>query len=175
MINGFRRNAAVAVAVLALGAGGAAWAATSASAAPAAISKCAASNLAVWVNADSADGTAGTTYFNLEYTNTGRVTCYLAGYPGVSATGLGGGQLGQSARRNAAAPYKVIDVAPGRTAHSFLGYVDIVVDPSCKPRTATFLKVYAPNDTVAKRAFFPLSVCTTGPVDLTVERAAAGV
>jgi hypothetical protein len=178
MINGFRRTAAAAVAVLALGAGGAAWAATSASAAPtgpAAISKCAASNLAIWVNADSADGTAGTTYFNLEYTNTGRVPCYLDGYPGVSATGLGGGQLGKTARRNSATPARVIDLASGRTAHSFLGYVDIVVDPTCKPKTAAFLKVYAPDDTVAKHAFFPLSVCTIGQPDLTVERVQAGI
>lgn len=178
MINGFRRTAAAAAAVLALGGAGAAWAASSASAAsnrPAAISKCAASNLAVWVNADSADGTAGTTYFNLEYTNAGRVTCYLDGYPGVSATSLGGGQLGRAARRNSATPARVIDVAPGGTAHSFLGYVDIVVDPACKPRPAAFLKVYAPNDTAAKRAFFPLSVCTNGTVDLTVQRVAAGV
>src|SRR6202453_336119 len=69
MINGFRRTAAAAVSVLALGAGGAAWAASSASAAataPAAVSRCLAGHLAVWVNADSADGTAGTTYFNLD-------------------------------------------------------------------------------------------------------------
>jgi hypothetical protein len=178
MINGFRRTAAAAVAALALAGGGAAWAASSASAAstgPAAISKCAASQLAVWVNADSADGTAGTTYFTLEYTNAGRVTCYLDGYPGVSATGPAGGQLGKAATRNNAAPAKVIDVVPGGTAHSFLGYRDIVVDPTCKPKTATFLKVFAPGDSGAKHAYFPLSVCTTGPVDLTVERVQAGV
>jgi hypothetical protein len=178
MFRGFRRTATAAVAVVALGAGGAAWAASSASAAPAgpaAISKCAASNLAAWVNADSADGTAGTTYFNLDFTNTGRVTCYLDGYPGVSATGPGGGQLGRAARRNSFTPARVIDLAPGATAHSYLGYVDIVVDPTCRPATATFLKVYAPNDTVAKHAFFPVRVCTNGTVDLTVQRVAAGV
>jgi len=178
MINGFRRTAAAAVTVLALGAGGAAWAASSASAAPtapAAISKCAASQLAVWVNADSANGTAGTTYFNLEYTNIGRGTCYLYGYPGVSATTLGGAQIGKAATRDSGTPARVIDLAPGRTAHSFLGYHDILIEPSCKPRAAGFLKVYAPDDTVAKRAFFDLPVCTTGQANFSVMRVQAGV
>ena len=178
MINGFRRTAAAAVAVVALGAGGAAWVTTSASAAstgPAAISKCAAGNLAVWVNEDSSDGTAGTTFFHLDYTNTGRATCYLDGYPGVSAVSQGGKQLGKAARRNSAAPVKIIDLAAGRTAHSVLGYVDIIVDPACKEKTAAALKVFAPNDTNARHAFFSLPVCTTGQADLTVERVQAGV
>jgi len=177
MINGFRRTAAAAVTVLALGAGGAAWAASSASAAPtapAAISRCGAGQLAVWVNADSADGTAGTTYFNLEYTNIGRGTCFLYGYPGVSATTLGGAQLGKAATRNSAAPAKTIDIVPGGTAHSFLGYHDILIEPSCKPKAAAFLKVYAPNDTVAKHAFFDLPVCTIGQANFSVMRVQAG-
>ena len=62
MFNRFRRTAAAAAAVIALGGGGVAWAASSASAsaAPAAIGRCTSNNLAVWVNADSADGTVGT-------------------------------------------------------------------------------------------------------------------
>jgi hypothetical protein len=177
MINGFRRTAAAAVSVLALGAGGAAWAASSASAAPtapAAISRCAASNLAVWVNADSADGTAGTTFFNLEYTNIGRVTCSLFGFPGASATTGGGKQLGRAATRDNSTPAKTIDIAPGRTAHSALGYHDILVEASCKPQAAAFLKVFAPNDTVAKHAFFALNVCTTGQANFSVMRVQAG-
>src|ERR1700677_2193544 len=146
MINGFRRTAAAAVSVLALGAGGAAWAASSASAAataPAAVSRCLAGHLAVWVNADSADGTAGTTYFNLDYTNTGRTTCSLYGYPGVTATTQGGAQIGKAATRDNGTPARFIDIAPGKTAHSNLGYHDIVIEPSCKERTPAYLKVYA--------------------------------
>jgi uncharacterized protein DUF4232 len=176
MINRFRRTAAAAVTVLALGAGGAAWAAASASASatPAAIGKCAAGNLAVWVNADSADGTAGTTYFHLDFTNTGRSACFLNGYPGVSATTDGGARIGQAAVRFNGVPAKNIVLAPDATAHVNLGYADIVVEPSCKPKTATFLKVFPPNDTVAKHAFFPLSVCTTGHFVLTVQRVESG-
>jgi hypothetical protein len=174
MINGFRRTAAAVVSVIALGAGGAAWAASSASAASTAASRCLAGNLAVWVNADSADGTAGTTYFHLDYTNTGRSTCSLYGFPGVSATTLGGAQIGKAATRDNGTPARVIDIAPGATAHSNLGYHDIVIEPSCKERTPAFLKVYAPNDTVAKHAFFSLTVCATGQSDFSVMRVQAG-
>jgi hypothetical protein len=175
MINGFRRTAAAAVGVLALCAGGAAWAASSASAASAAISKCPASHLAVWVNADSADGAAGTTYFTLDYTNTSRSTCFLDGFPGVSATTLDGAQIGKAATRDNSTPARTIDLAPGATAHSSLGYHDILIEPSCKERTAAYLKVYAPNDTVAEHAFFPLTMCATGQSDLSVMRVQAGV
>jgi hypothetical protein len=175
MIDGFRRTAAAAVGVLALCAGGAAWAASSASAASAAISKCPASHLAVWVNADSADGAAGTTYFTLDYTNTSRSTCFLDGFPGVSATTLDGAQIGKAATRDNSTPARNIDLAPGATAHSSLGYHDILIEPSCKERTAAYLKVYAPNDTVAEHAFFPLTMCATGQSDLSVMRVQAGV
>jgi hypothetical protein len=177
MFNGFRRTAAAAVAVLALGAGGAAWAASSASAAPSPaqnIGKCAASDLAVSVDADSADGTAGTTFFNLDFTNISHSACALFGYPGVSAVNADGKQLGKAAKESNSQPYRDVILAPDATAHSGLGYVDVVVDPACKPQTAFELKVFAPNDTVAKHAFFPASTCTVGQTDLTIARVQAG-
>jgi len=175
MSKGIRRAVTAAATVVALGAGSAAWAATSASAAPAAIGRCTANNLAVWVYADGADGTAGTTYYHLEFTNLGRSTCELTGFPGVSATTLGQIQLGAAAARQNGVPAKTIDIAPGRSAHSVLGYVDVQVDPSCKPENASFLKVYPPNSVAAKRAFFPLPVCRTGRVDLNVRRVQSGL
>ncbi len=175
MLNAFRRTAAAIVAVLVLAVGGAAWAITSASAASAAIGRCTSANLAVWVFADGADSTAGTTFYHLEYTNTGRSTCYLNGFPGVSATTLSRKQLGQAAAHNDGVPATTIDLSPGRTAHSVLGYVDVQVSSACKPRNASFLQVYAPDALQAKRAFFPLPVCTTSRVDLNVRRVQAGL
>ena len=175
MFNRFRRTAAAAVAVIALGGGGVAWAASSASAAPAAIGRCTSNNLAVWVNADSADGTAGTTFYHLDFTNIGRSTCFLNGWPGVSAINANGRQLGAAASRQNGAPAKAINIAPGATAHSVLGYVDVQVDPTCKPANAFVLKVFAPGAVQAKRAFFPLSVCRTSRNDLNVRRVQAGV
>jgi hypothetical protein len=180
MIAGFRRTATAATAVLVLAGGGVAWAATSASArsaasAPsAAIGSCTANDLAVWVYADGADGVSGTTYYHLEYTNLGRSACYLNGYPDVSATTLSGARLGEPAAHNNGVPAKTIDLAPDATAHSVLGYVNKAVGPACKPKTASFLRVDAPGARQAKRAFFPLSVCTTGNVDLNVRRVQTG-
>jgi hypothetical protein len=175
MIKGFRRTAATAAAVLAVGAGSVALGASSASAVPTGIGRCTAGNLAVWVNADSADGTAGTTYFNLEYTNISGVTCYLNGFPGVSATNGNGKQIGLAAAHDNSIPAKTIDIAPGMTAHSALGYHDILVDPSCKPQTASYLKVFAPNTVTARHAFVTLSLCTTGQANLSVQRVQSGV
>jgi hypothetical protein len=176
MIKRFRRTAAAAAAVLALAAGGAAWAASTATAGTFPIGQCGPGNLAVWVNADGADHTAGTTFYHLEYTNVSNVTCFLWGYPGVLATTLGGKQLGHAAAHNDPATRKNVYLVAGATAHSVLGYVDIAVTPSCKPVTAGFLKAYVPGATGPKRAFFPLSVCTTlKPVDLTVWRFQPGV
>jgi hypothetical protein len=176
MITGFRRTAAAAAAVIALGAGGAAWAVSSASASTTAssISKCSAGDLAVSVDADSADGTAGTTFFNLEFTNISHSTCALFGFPGVSAVNGNGKQLGNAARRTNNVAYTDVLLAPDHTAHGQLGYTDIIVDKGCKPTTSFELKVFAPNDTVAKHAFFPISTCTTGQADLTVSRVEAG-
>jgi Protein of unknown function (DUF4232) len=174
MFNGFRRIAAAVVTVLTLGAGGAAWAASSASAAPAAVGRCSSSNLAVWVYADGADSTGGTTFYHLEFTNIGRSTCFLNGFPGVSATTLGRVELGAPAARQYGVPAKTIDLAPRATAHSLIGYVSSRVGSACKPESAGFLQVYAPGSASAKRAFFPLPVCTTSRVDLNVRRVAAG-
>lgn len=48
------------------------------------------------------------------------------------------------------------------------------LDGNRLPEKAGFLTVHPPNSGGAKRAFFPLPVCTTSRVDLTVRRVAAG-
>jgi Protein of unknown function (DUF4232) len=181
MIKVSRRAAAAAAAVLALGAGSATWATTSASAAtakpaaqPSFIQRCTANQLAVWVNADSANGAAGTIFYHLDLTNTSGRTCYLFGWPGVSATNSFGHRLGAPARRSPNVPLRIVNVRPGETAHAVLGYVDVQVSPGCHPTTATALKVIPPNTTGSRSAFFPLPVCTNNTVDLTIGRVQAG-
>ena len=176
MIKRFRRAVIAAAAALALAAGGGAWAASSVSASTFPISPCGPGYLAVWVNADGADHTAGTTFYHLEYTNVSKVTCFLWGYPGVLASTLGGKQLGAAAVHDDPVARKNVYLAAGATAHSVLGYVDAAVGSSCKPKAAGYLKVYLPGAFGPKRAFFSLPVCTTlKPVDLTVWRFQAGV
>lgn len=177
MIKVSRRTAAAAAAVLALGAGSATWAATSASAAtaaPSSISQCSTSQLAAWVNADSADGTAGTTFYHLDLTNTGHRTCWLYGWPGVSAANWAGHQLGVPAARRSDARPRIVNVAPGGTAHATLGYVDVQLSPACNPATAAYLRVYPPGNRTVRHAFFPLPVCTDRTQDLTIGRIQPG-
>jgi hypothetical protein len=174
MITRVRRTAAVATAALALGIGSAAWATTSASASSAVTPRCSAGNLAVWVNADSEDGALGTIFYHLDFTNISGHTCHLFGYPGVSATTSAGIQLGVPASRDSAVPATTVNIPPGGTAHSVLRYVDALVDPTCHPKTAFFLKVFPPNDTAARHAFFPLPVCTNKTIDLIIRRVQPG-
>jgi hypothetical protein len=174
MSKGFRRTVTAAATVLALGAGGAAWAASSASAAPAAIGRCTSGSLAIWVYADGADTVGNTIYYHLEFSNIGRSTCALTGFPGVVATTLHRTELGAAAVREYGVPSKTIDIAPGATAHTLIGYVGGRVDAACKPENAGFLQVTPPNTTGSKRAYFPLPVCTTSRADLNVRRVTAG-
>ena len=104
------------------------------------------SQLAAWVNADSGDATAGTTFYHLDLTNTSRRTCWVSGWPGVAAANWAGGQLGVPAVRRADVRARIVNIPPGGTAHSTLGYVDVQVTKQCKPAAATYLKVFPPED-----------------------------
>lgn len=184
------RAAATAAAVLALGAGSATWAATSATSALAAtvrpaassavhghshIQRCTTSQLDVWVNPASVTGTAGTTYYHLDFTNTSLKECYLAGWPGASATNLSGSQLGLPARRTPDVRARIVNIRPGGAAHAVLGYVDAQLSLACLPTVATYLKVYPPGNKGSKNAAFAMAVCTTKTSNLTIGRVQPGV
>jgi hypothetical protein len=170
-----RRLAAAVIAALALGIGSAAWAASSASAAPvsagavsassapSAVKACTASQLSVWISPDAINGAAGTWFYPLEFTNISGHACATGGYPGVSATGPGGKQLGLAAGRNPLYKGKVVTIPAGGTAHALFAYGSAEVSTSgCKPKAAAELKVYPPNSKVAIHAFFDLPACTVG-------------
>src|SRR5271155_655889 len=58
--------------------------------------RCTTSELVVWLNTRGS-GTAGSTYYDLEFTNLSSHTCSIVGYPGVSALNFAGQQLGNAA------------------------------------------------------------------------------
>src|ERR1022692_3610074 len=58
---------------------------------------CATSRLVVWLNVPPGNDYAGGAYYYLEFTNLSGQACTLRGYPGVSAVGLNGRQLGSPA------------------------------------------------------------------------------
>jgi hypothetical protein len=180
--------AAAAVAVTGLGATSAAFAATSPPPARAAtaIPRCTADpvglGLGAWLPPDQGNGAAGTIYYPLEFTNFSRHTCYLRGFPGVSAIDRNGKQLGSPARRETLAPFgppRTVILAPGATAHAMFAYHDAVIltSPGCHAvSTASELRVYPPNERTATHALFDFQVCThPGPVYLSVGPIQPGV
>jgi hypothetical protein len=127
------------------------------------------------------NGTAGTIYYVVVFTNTSASACSLYGYPGVSfVTGQGGSTVGKPADRDTTllSPTQV-NLAPGGQAYALVGVVDTGALPpaACKPGEAQWLRVYAPGDTGALYVQFSssVSVCTT-PTEafLKVSAVAAG-
>ena len=177
-----RIAAATAAGIAALALSTAAYAATSspASAASAAIPKCAAADLGVWLAVSQGNGAAGTIYYPLEFTNLSGHTCYLYGYPGVSALSRTGQQLGSPAGWGSRSGARIVNLAPGATAHTILAYHDAVVgtEPGCKPvNTAASLRVYPPGQRSATEAAFSFEACShAGPIWMSLtEPITAGV
>ena len=173
---GVRRLIAVAAAVIAgLVISSAAYAATSTPAARAAtaIPPCAAAlgqqgNVSVWVAVDQGNGTAGTTYYPLEFTNTSRHACSLFGYPGVSAISRTGQQLGSPASWGSRSGARPVILAPGATAHTILAYHDVqaYTPRVCDPVDTTFdLRIYPPGQRLATSAAFDFEACSHAGVD----------
>ena len=175
-----RRAVAVAAAAIAgLAISTAAYAASSSSSSSGAatsarvIPRCTASDLGVWLALDQGNGAAGTIYYPLEFTNLSRHTCYLFGYPGVSALDRNGHQLGSPADWGSLHGARIVNLAPGATAHTLLGYHDVVVttEPGChEVNSAVDLRVYPPGQRSATHAAFTFPVCShRGPIYMSVQ------
>ncbi len=130
--------------------------------------RCTSSHLAVWLGDGEGGGTAGRTYYPLEFSNIGHASCTLYGYPGVSAWGLGGVQVGVPATKNNTA-HGTVTIRTGGTAHAIVAFVDWGALCSTGKK-ALGLKVYPPGQTRSQTIDFPLTVCAsrsvlvTGPV-----------
>jgi|HubBroStandDraft_2_1064218.scaffolds.fasta_scaffold08073_4 hypothetical protein len=107
--------------------------------------ECASGNTYVWL-ALAANGALGTIYYPVEFTNTGSHSCWLEGFPGVSAVTGSGRALGPAAGRFSATPHRVT-LKPNQTAHAALGIIDVGggTIAGCHLATAGGLAVYAPN------------------------------
>jgi hypothetical protein len=80
---------------------------------------CSTSQLVIWLNTEG-QGTAGHVVYQLELTNLSLGPCTLNGFPGVSAVGITGRQVGHAAPRNHAVPTRVVVLAGGMTGSSVL-------------------------------------------------------
>ena len=93
---------------------------------------------------------------------------YLDGYPGVSALGRNGNQLGSPAGWGSLRGARIVNLAPGATAHTLLAYHDAVVttEPGCDPvNSAANLRVYPPGQRSSTFAAFSFEACShAGPI-----------
>jgi hypothetical protein len=102
------------------------------------------------VKLGASQGTAGSVYTTIVFTNISNVTCTLYGYPGVSLqTARPLHQIGKPAKENPATPRKLITLQPQTTANALLQIADAGNYPAgtCGPTTAHYLQVYPPNQT----------------------------
>ena len=166
-------------AAVAAGSSGAVLAADTSRTAPAAVRACTAEDLGAWVAVTQVNGTAGSSYRPLQFTNLSRHACAMRGFPGVSAIDRNGHQLGRPASRDHVIPSRTVVLAPGATAHTILWYGDVTIAtaPGCHPTFRTFeLRIYPPGQRRATYAAFDLEACShAGPVYLGVEPVRPGV
>lgn len=159
-----------AVALASSGGASASGAPRSGAASSAALSRCLTSQLTAWLGIPGS-GAAGSTYYQLEVSNVSGHICTLYGFPGVSAHGPGGRQLGSAAGHLAGQGKGLVTLLPRQTAHAVLQITDVGnFSPSaCRPVTAASLRVYPPGAYTARTVPFSFRACgLRGPVYLHV-------
>jgi hypothetical protein len=108
-------------------------------------------------------GTAGSIYTVIDFTNIGTVTCTLYGYPGVA---LAGGtpvkQIGLAAAESKVTARTLVTLAPGATANALLQIVDAGNFPpaKCGMVTAHYLQIFPPNQTTPIYLSFTSATCS---------------
>jgi hypothetical protein len=115
------------------------------------------------VKAGIAQGTAGSVYQVIDFTNISKVTCSIDGYPGVS---LAGGtpvtQIGLAATRSTVTPAKLVILKPGAVANALLQITDALNYPTatCGPVKADYLIIYPPNQTTPIPLAYTATACS---------------
>ena len=124
---------------------------------------CSSSALSAHVDLAQGGAAAGSTYVPIDFTNTSGSACTMEGYPGVSfVSSPSGGQLGNAATRNPAAPPAMVTLAPGGIAHAVLQVAEAgnYSQSACTPVTAHWLKIFPPNQVTAIYAHYEVQACS---------------
>jgi len=121
---------------------------------------CATGGLVVWIS--QSNGTAGSVFYTLEFTNQSGRTCTLRGYPGVSAVDLRGRRLGAPATRSPSTGVRTITLHNNDSALASLQIVEAGNFPSsrCHMRDAAGVRVYPPNQRASKVVPLPFAACS---------------
>ncbi len=115
------------------------------------------------VKLGASQGTAGSVYTTIDFTNISNVTCTLYGYPGVSLqTARPLHQIGKPAKENPATPRKLVTLQPQTTASALLRIADAGNYPesTCGMTTAHYLQVYPPNQTTPAYIKYTTQACS---------------
>ncbi len=137
---------------------------------------CSTSGLVIWLKELPGGGTAGSIYYELEFTNLSARTCTLVGYPGVSAVNLRGGRLGDGGSREATTKPRLVSLASRGSAGAVLRIVDAGALASCTPVVAAGFRVYPPGQTSSKVVPFPFQACSrSGRSNLVVQAIASSL
>ncbi len=142
-------------------------ASASASASSAAPAACPTRYLAA--KAGLAQGTAGSIYQVIDFTNISNAPCTLYGYPGVSlASGTPVTQVGAAASRSTATAATLVTLGPGQTANALLRIVAAgnYSPTTCTPTTTTYLQIYPPNQTTPIYLGYKSTGCAAPSVKL---------
>jgi hypothetical protein len=114
-------------------------------------------------------GTAGSIYQVIEFTNISNAPCTLYGYPGVSlASGTPVTQVGAAATRTTGTAVALVTLGPGQTANALLRIVEAGNYPSgtCTPTTTTYIQIYPPNQTTPIYLSYKSTGCASSSVKL---------
>jgi hypothetical protein len=114
-------------------------------------------------------GTAGSIYQVIDFTNISNAPCTLYGYPGVS---LGAGtpvtQVGAAASRSTATAPTLVTLGPGQTASALLRIVEAgnYSPGTCSPTTTTYIQIFPPNQTTPIYLSYKSTGCASTSVNL---------
>jgi hypothetical protein len=154
----------IAAAGLAIGVATLAQAAPGSSTAAPRTVTCQTAGLVVWLNTNG-NGTAGTIFYHLNFTNLSGHTCTLQGFPFVNAVNLSNNPVGNPARFNKHFTAHVVTLGKGKTVSALLGIGDVghFAPSACHPVTAAGLRVFPPTGVSAgfKIVPFPFRACST--------------
>jgi hypothetical protein len=115
------------------------------------------------LKAGLSQGTAGSVYTVIDFTNISDVTCTLYGYPGVAqAGGHPVTQIGLAAAESHATARQLVTLGPGAVANALLRIVDAGnYGPSrCGPVKASYLQIYPPNQTTPVYLSYASQACS---------------
>ncbi len=128
-------------------------------------------------DAGIAQGTAGSVYTVIDFTNLNNASCTLYGYPGVSfGAGQPVTQVGLAAAENSTTPRELVTLKPGGVASALLRIVDAgnFSAAQCHPVTTTWLQVFPPNQTAPLYVHYKSTACAKHVQTLTVDAVRPG-